>query len=490
MKMITLMLLLIGVWSVSAQAPPSKTTTTAKQPPIKEAPQDTPQPAPGPKFPFALGVEAKSLSTPILKYSLLPELKDMKGGNAAYAYLKSFAEQNLFFNQKETLDERERLLTCPLSDIKPGSLKGYGWGALKQADFAARLDYVDWNLLPQLQENGYNTLLPDVQQLRSLGRALALRCRGQIVDGDFDGAIRTLQTQFALAHHLTKSPTAISSLVALAIANDGLARVEELIQQPGAPNLYWALTALPKPFVELQTSISGERMMAQRVLGKYGDPQYIWQKEDYPAVEKHLAIYRQMFTKLNASEAQEMEKWLRARVVDEAWIKEARLFLKEHGYPEDKIALYPPQQVLIFKLYTRFIAHLDESLSRFYLPYPQGADLAKQIAADDWETKIAQKPDFVDGVRTALARFAQRVEMLRLVEAIRASTKDGKLPTALAELVLPQSPDPVTGKPFDYAVVEGKGVLKGGATRPISNSIMANPAEEPRSYEIKLRPAK
>ena len=39
-------------------------------------------------------------------------------------------------------------------------------------------------------------------------------------------------------------------------------RLEELIQQPDAPNLYWSLTDLPRPFIDLREPMQGERIMA------------------------------------------------------------------------------------------------------------------------------------------------------------------------------------------------------------------------------------
>ena len=42
-----------------------------------------------------------------------------------------------------------------------------------------------------------------------------------------------------------------------------LARLEELVARPGAPNLYWALTALPRPLVGLRDA-DGDRAAAGR----------------------------------------------------------------------------------------------------------------------------------------------------------------------------------------------------------------------------------
>src|SRR5262249_51798762 len=43
-------------------------------------------------------------------------------------------------------------------------------------------------------------------------------------------------------------------LVGIAIASIMLARVEEWVQVPGSPNLYWPLTDLPRPFIDTRHS--------------------------------------------------------------------------------------------------------------------------------------------------------------------------------------------------------------------------------------------
>ena len=221
-------------------------------------------PAPSTDRQMLLDVQPAAAPVPALKYQLLPEVAEMNPGNAFPAWLKCFAEQTNFFFIKESIDERERLAKCPLTDIKPGSLVGYGGSALRQADLAARLEYCDWNLLPQMREKGYNLLLPELQQMRTLAQALAVRCRGQIVDKDYDGAVHGLKTIFTLARHLGEHPTIISGMVGVAIGQIGFNLIEELIQQPDAPNLYWALTLLPREVVDARRGLSADRAPSGR----------------------------------------------------------------------------------------------------------------------------------------------------------------------------------------------------------------------------------
>ena len=66
---------------------------------------------------------------------------------------------------------------------------------------------------------------------------------------------------FALARHLGEHPTEVADPVGLWAAHLGLGTLEEMVQQPGCPNLYWALTDLPCPLVDLRKGVQGDRTL-------------------------------------------------------------------------------------------------------------------------------------------------------------------------------------------------------------------------------------
>ena len=65
---------------------------------------------------------------------------------------------------------------------------------------------------------------------------------------------------FAMARHLGEHPTLIGNLVGMAIAFTAINPLELMLEQPGCPNLYWALTNLPDPLVSIKTGLEGERL--------------------------------------------------------------------------------------------------------------------------------------------------------------------------------------------------------------------------------------
>ncbi len=208
-----------------------------------------------------LSVAPAAEPEPALKYLLLPELKEMNPGNPIHHYLKCALEEYHFLFDKEQFDRREKLLAMPLKALPVGELREYGHSALSRLDKAARLDSPDWQILLKLKADGIGTLLPDVQQMRSLGRALAVRLRGEVAVGDFDAAIVSLKTMFAMARHMGEHPMLIGDLVGIAIAGAGLRSGSKRCSgQPAvAPISTGSVTNWPGPLVSCEKGRAGER---------------------------------------------------------------------------------------------------------------------------------------------------------------------------------------------------------------------------------------
>src|SRR5262249_27366707 len=95
---------------------------------------------------------------------------------------------------------------------------------------------------------------------------LEVRFRAEVAGQRFDDAIRTAKTMFALSRHLGEHPSEVDNLVGLWTAHLGLNTVAEMVQQPGCPNLYWALTDLTCPLVDLRKGVQGERTLVTAAL--------------------------------------------------------------------------------------------------------------------------------------------------------------------------------------------------------------------------------
>ena len=91
----------------------------------------------------------------------------------------------------------------------------------------------------------------NLREYRTIAFFLDLQMRIQIAQGQYDKAIGTVQTGFAMAKHLGEGPNLLQGLVGIAISGRMCRPLEQFIQGANAPNLYWALRDLPKPFIDL-----------------------------------------------------------------------------------------------------------------------------------------------------------------------------------------------------------------------------------------------
>jgi hypothetical protein len=214
-----------------------------------------------PRTIIALNVQAMPAPKPALRYTFLPPLQAMNPGNPVQEYLKCFSEQVNFFYLLPYVENRAKWLAMPLKDLPLKELHNYGGNALRQADYAARLDTPDWQVLLRLKSEGVRLQLPELIQLRELAEALRLRMRAEIAERRFDDALRTEQTLLALGRHMGMHPTLLFGLVSLNITSRSIATLDEMVQQPGCPNLYWALTDLPSPFIDLRAGMQSSRMI-------------------------------------------------------------------------------------------------------------------------------------------------------------------------------------------------------------------------------------
>ncbi|HEV3386920.1 MAG TPA: hypothetical protein VG097_19035, partial [Gemmata sp.] len=251
-----------------------------------------------------LNVQPKAAPKPALRYLLLPELKEMTPGNPIEGYLQCFLDQDLAA-QNEFL----------------------GKDALKQADRAARLDKADWQILQKLKTDGIGLLIPDVQKLRFLAANLQVRFRSELTQGRFDDAMITAKTMFALSRHMGEHPTLIGGLVGIAIAHIAIGPLEEMLEQPGCPNLYWALTNLPNPLIPLHRGMEGERIMIVAELRDLSDTTPMTSAQLKKLID-HIDRLRDFEEKPRKERTQ---AWLDTRTKDPVLLAAARGRLVEIG---------------------------------------------------------------------------------------------------------------------------------------------------------------
>jgi hypothetical protein len=414
--------------------------------------------APAAETVIRLTVHPMAAPKPALRYLLLPELKEMNPGNPIQGYLRCFAEQQNFFFNKEACERRDKLLTLPLNELPTQELQDYGKFALRQADWAARLDNPDWQVLLKLKTEGIGLLLADVQQMRSLAFALKVRFRAEVALGRFDDALGTAKTMFALSHHLSEHPTLVAGVIGIVIASVAIEPLQEMLEQPGCPNLYWALTYLPDHLVSLDKGAEGERLWIQPEFRDLDDRAPMSADQ----LQRFIAHFDKLLSEKGKPQESKVRAWLDARNQDAAVVSAARHRLVESGLPEERLLQFPADQVILLDEKRECFARQDDAIKMVHLPAWQFEALAAQMRLHE-RLGLFDVAQTTAMTRRALGRLDQRIALLRHVEALRlfAAEHDGTLPAKLSDISVPLPDDPFTGRPFRYEVTGGTAHLRG-----------------------------
>lgn len=201
--------------------------------------------------PVSLTLHPAKAPRPRNKYRLLPKSDQQNEADAVPLYEKAVQSlpANLQTKQisqwlKTPLDKLPRQqVQSTLQQLKP---------TLRLVEQAARCKQCNW---PAVKAGA---LPSNLREYRTLAYILSLQARFQIAQGQYDQAVQTIQTGFAMARHMSEGPAITQGLVGVAIASIMLNQVEALIQVHEAPNLYWALQELPEPLVDLAKTIDLE----------------------------------------------------------------------------------------------------------------------------------------------------------------------------------------------------------------------------------------
>jgi hypothetical protein len=456
-------------------------------------------PQPGEPVPLTLGPAAAP--TPSLQYRLLPARDEQTPGNAATLYYRSLT---LFSENKALLDDIKQqhwddwlegsLQDLPLKEV--GERLRFARHLLHEVDLASRCRGCDWQL--DNRPEGAGLLLPEVQTYRRVGTLLAVRARYEMAQGQWAQAVRTLGTGLAFARHMGRGPTFIHVLVGMAVANLMGQRLEEFVQQPGAPNLYWALTVLPRPFGDIEPAVEEDRTMVERffpLLARLGEGPLTPGQ-----VQAGLIQLDARLDDLGVRRADRLETLGRAALISGA-LPEAKRALRDQGFKAEALDAMPPVQVVALRAYREYRQAYDEAAKWRYVPdgfrHPRfkeaAARLGRATARLDrlffrgllGSLGEGEAPAY-EKVTAAIGRVDRRLAALRCVEALRlyAAGHGGRWPAALSDITeVPAPPDPVTGKPFVYK--------PDGARATLAAPLPPGPKPPPYqmlTYALTLRP--
>jgi hypothetical protein len=431
---------------------------------------------------------------PALKYQLLPPFLERRPGNAAVWWNRLLARRwflNDLYKEGGPWDKIARWMEIPIGDPRekeyrakePQIVQTVAVGYDEMAR-AARFESCDWEL-PVREGNYISVLLPEVQELRTWGRLLGAKAHLEIAEGKYDQAVGTLQTGFVLARHASQGQTLVHALIGSAIARLMTVQVEQFIQQPDAPNLYWALTTLPRPLIDYRPGFESESSLL-----------YLQFPELKDLDKKNLSA--QQWRELLDKVVREVDLWGNTNAATMRWAvtrigiiqgyPRAKQYLIEHGRPAAKVEAMPVAQVVLLYSVALYEELSDDYCKWAFLPCAEdktGRDRRDRSLHDACQREIiplatSLMPGFA-AAKEAETRTRWTLAPLRTCEALRiyAAAHDGQLPDRLSDISEVSIPlNPYDDQPFKYHRDGNRAVLEAEH----------GPIATPWRYEITMVP--
>ncbi len=414
-----------------------------------------------------LKLASARIPSPALKYRLLPGISEQTTGDALPVYVEAMKSFGAAFKvqYQDNPDypflawSNANLTDFPREMVRE-ELKPFK-EALTLFDKAARRERCLGNAADDTPASKRELFIPELYALRQLTPMLAAQVRLQLADGDLAGALHSLETGFAMARHLGGLAIVGYAEETFDLAEAMLAQLELFVQQPKAPNLYWALADLPHPLIDFRPALAAERVFMYRrfpgVAEARADANAKGMTDEQ--VEKAVALILRyqinpvpdVLESFDFPRRMELSKRLNA-----TYAEDKKLLVAE-GRSKEAVEMLPQIQVSIMAAFHRYEQAMDDQIKWLNEPLDQSAEPLEQLA-NYIETRSRTKYLFPIAPRSIFrlvrtrVRVERKIKALQIIEAMRDyAAEHGTLPASLEAIkAVPLPRDPVTGKPFEY----------------------------------------
>jgi hypothetical protein len=421
---------------------------------------------------------------PALRYRLVRERITLVPGNAAISYYRA----NIFLTKiRSALTAREKMEpVAKLDRFDEQTLQNWNSGpiadiptekarkhlerckdVLNEVELGALRSTCDWEL--DERREGISLLLPEMQEMRSLGRLVTLRARLAILDRKTDEAIHWIETGLVMGRHISQGPVVIQALVGISVDSMMVRCLEDLIQSADCPNLYWALADRPRPFIDIRHAMEGERYRLETMLPEVREldsgPWSIEKAQRFvDELERKLDPLAPGFLTPNENvpkELRELGNGIGVAAIAAKIFPLAKRALIARGRTEAQVDAMPITQAAVLYTYQEYQRKRDDFDKWLNVPYGQsyhridraGLSTTEEKSANPLLAMIQLLTESRGSARVAAVGLDRRLDALQCIEAIRlyAAANEGGLPTHLEAITDSPAPlDPFTGKPFLY----------------------------------------
>lgn len=428
---------------------------------------------------------------PSLKYRLTARGIDLVSGNAAPFYYRTFMELagpmkhirkengDEFDNWAMTSgDESIAIANLPLEKVRKVT-QGLDGIVRNHASIATSRRDCDWQLgLEDLRGvDVVNFLLPEFQESRQLSRVLAVRTRLAVAEHRYDDAIDVMRMNYRLGVDIANPPFLVCGLIGLAVAGIANDTLIELVAASDSPNMYWALTELPSPLIDLGPAVRYELDFGPRVFPFIHHAETTERApEEWNRLLKQATGDFQLIMSNVPTSRDSVTSGLYATGLALVGYSHAKERLIAQGMERDRVDKMAVGQVMAIYTERQYLRLANGFERLWHVPFwelrkYERAAMDELKAADmrsgDADREVlpiaSQLLPAINSARTAQVRLEREIAAFRVIEALRmyAAEHDGKLPETLEEVTsVPIPLNPATGKPFLYRLEDATGILE------------------------------
>ena len=346
----------------------------------------------------------------------------------------------------------------------------------KNLEDGSRCDDCDFGIPFRETDAPIALMLPEMQNMRELARALRVKIMLEIHEKRYEDAIASVRVGLCMARHTGKQPTLLAGLVGNALREIMFQEMQDMLADADCPNLYWELSSLPYPFLNFVDAAEIEKQILPQtfpLLRKAMDtPESILDDE-------WRLLLRQMDEVLSQLEQgnNSLLKKLPIKSNVMASYPAARQWLTAQGKTSAEVDAMIPEKVVGMHAAYDIRKIYGEAFRQMYLPLWEEYDADETMV--QYHRELADNPLSVNmfsrrltvwllpsmqAARTAYRRMQLSNDVMRIAEALRdyAPRHGGQLPESLDAIKNVPIPivNPFTGKPYEYKLEDGVGKIE------------------------------
>ena len=346
----------------------------------------------------------------------------------------------------------------------------------------SRCDFCDFGVPFRETDNPIALLLPEIQNMRELARALNVKVMLEIHEKRYDDVLKSIRAGLAMARHTGKQPCLVCGLVGIAIQGMMLEQVQNMINSPDCPNLYWEVSSLPFPFLQYVDAAEIEKQILPQTF-----PLLRKAMTDPDAVldDEWRLMLKQMNEVMDQLQQGNNDNSLLSKLPIKSYVlasyPAARQWLLDQGKSASEIDAMIPEKVVGLHMAYEIRLITGEYFKVMYLPLWERYDAQENVReyfGNPFGENIFSRRMInmllpaMQAARCAYQRMQFSVDIMRIAEALRdyAARHDGQLPESLDAVTQVPVPmiNPATGRAYEYKLIDGKGQIEAMQISPQS----------------------